>query len=97
MSAPVGKEQPLSGYNIMPFVNNEANAMGNMYANLGLGNSTSRVMAQSGIQQAGATNQAQINDQVQQYNNSLYAQGDQQLMSGLGSIAGANAAGSAVG
>ena len=69
---------------MMPFIQNEEQAMGNMYPDLGL---TAPPGAVSGIGDAGATNQLVANNQTAQNQFNLDARAASGNASSLGNIA----------
>jgi hypothetical protein len=80
--------------NMMPFINNGIQSQGgNMFANEGMFNSTSRVLSNAGQQQAGLAQQAQLANQTQLENAQMQQQADainnanlNSLVGGLGSL-----------
>jgi hypothetical protein len=91
----------LAGFNMMPFVNQEGQAMQNMYGDLGLAAPPGAV---SGITQAGLTNQTAINNTAAQDQFALdtnaatgNAANNAALASGIGSFAGLTGGGLGIG
>jgi hypothetical protein len=75
----------LQGFNMMPFIQNQQQAMGNMYADLGLTDPGGQ--AEAGIGQAGATNQLVANNQTAQNQFALDANAAQAGQTSLGNLA----------
>jgi hypothetical protein len=75
----------LQGFNMMPFIQNQQQAMSNMYADLGLTDPGGQAAA--GIGQAGATNQLVANNQTAANQFSLDANAANANSSSLGNLA----------